>query len=73
LTWGVYEGKILLSRTIKEPEVSHFHGSGALTFDCAVNNSNSGSVVYVDWCCWLWVPHFLQGEPDDFGLLGIVK
>jgi hypothetical protein len=39
--------EILLSFPIQQPEVTHFHGAGALTFDSAINNANGSSVVNV--------------------------
>jgi hypothetical protein len=39
--------EILLSFPIQQPEVTHFHGMGALTFDSAIDNANGSSVVNV--------------------------
>ncbi len=37
--------EILLSFPVQQPEVTHFHGSGALTFDSVIDNANGSSVV----------------------------
>ncbi len=63
--------EILLSFPDQKPEVTHFHGVGALTFDGVIDNANGSSVVNVYWCWWLWLTKFVQGKPNDFGFLGI--
>jgi hypothetical protein len=50
--------KVLLSFTVKEPEVSHLHCTGSLSFDGVVNNTNSSGVVNMDGCWRLGMPKF---------------
>ncbi len=61
--------EVLLSFPIKQPEVLHFHGAGALAFDGTVDNADNGSVVNVNRCWWLWVSEFGKSEMEDFGFL----
>ena len=63
--------EILLSFPVQQPEVMHFHGTGALTFDSVIDNANGSSVVNVNWCWRLWMPKLVQGKTKDFGFLGI--
>jgi hypothetical protein len=63
--------EILLSFSVQEPELTHFHGAGALLFDSVVDNANGSSIVNVYWCWRLWMPKLVQGKPKDFGFLGI--
>ncbi len=63
--------EVLLSFPIKQPEVPHFHGTGALVFDGIVDNANGGSVVDVNRRRWLWVSEFGKSEMEDFGFLCI--
>jgi hypothetical protein len=63
--------EILLSFLVQQPEVTHFRGKGALTFDSVINNANNSSVVNVYWCWRLWMPKLIQGKMKDFGFLGI--
>jgi hypothetical protein len=63
--------EILLSFSIQQPEVTHFHGAGALTLDSVIDNANCSSVVNVYWCWRLWMPKLVQGKTKDFGFLGI--
>ncbi len=63
--------EILLSLPIQQPEVTHFHGAGAFTFDSVIDNATGSSVVNVYWCWRLWMPKLVQGKMEDFGFLGI--
>ena len=63
--------EIRLSFLVQQPEVMHFHGAGALTFDSVIDNANGSSVANVYWCWRLWMPKLVQGKPKDFGFLGI--
>jgi hypothetical protein len=61
----------LLSFPVQQPEVTHFHGAGALTFDSVIDNANGSSVVNVCWCWRLRMSKLIQGKTKDFGFLGI--
>ena len=50
--------EVFLSFTVKEPEVSHFHCTGSLSFDGVINNTNSSGVVDMYGCWWLGMPKF---------------
>jgi hypothetical protein len=63
--------EILLSFSVQQPEVMHFHGTGALSFDSVIDNANGSSAVNVNWCWRLWMPKLVQGKTKDFGFLGI--
>ncbi len=63
--------EIFLIFPIQQPEVTHFHGAGALTFDRVIDNANGSSVVNVYWCWQVWMPKLVQGKPKGFGFLGI--
>ncbi len=63
--------EILLSCPVQQPEVMHFRGVGALTFDSVINSANGSSVVNVYWCWRLWMPKLIQSKPKDFGFLDI--
>ncbi len=65
----IVKREVLLSFPIKQPEVPHFHGTGALAFDCIFDDADGGSVVNVNRCRWLWVSKFGKSEMEDFGLL----
>ncbi len=52
--------EILLSCSIQQPEVTHLHGVGALTFDSVIDNANVSSK--------LWMPKLMQGKTKDFGI-----
>ncbi len=63
--------EVFLRFAVEKPEVLHLHSTGALAFDGIVGNANSGSVVYVNWCWWLWVPEFGKSKTEDLGFLCI--
>ncbi len=65
--------ELFLRFAVKKPEVLHLHCTGALAFDGIVDNSNGGSVVYVDWRWWLWVSEFGKSETENLGFLCIEK
>ncbi len=65
--------EVVLCFTIKKPEVSHFHCTGALAFDGIVVNADGGSVVDVNWCWWLWVSKLCKSETENLGFLCIEK
>ncbi len=52
--------EVLLCFSIQEPEISHFHRTGALSFDSVIDNANSSGVVNVDGCWRLWMPKFVE-------------
>ena len=65
--------KVFLSFAVKEPEVSHFHGTRSLSFDGFVDNSDSSGVVDMNGCWWLGMTKFSQSKTKDLGLLCIQK
>ncbi len=67
----IMEPKEMLSFTINEPEILHFHSARPLLLDGVGNNANSCGVVNVDGSCWLWMTKFFKDKPDDFGFLCI--
>ncbi len=42
-------------------------------FDGIVDNNDSGSVVDVNQCWWLWVSEFCKSEMEDLGFLCIER
>ena len=40
--------EVFLCVSIKMTEVTHLHGSGALAFDCVIDDVDRGGVVYVN-------------------------
>ncbi len=52
--------EVMLCFTIQEPEISHFHSTGALLFDSVIDNDNSSGVVDVDGCWMLRMPKFVK-------------
>ncbi len=50
LTGLIVKLEILLCFAIQEPEISHFHQTGALSFDSVIDDANSSGVVNVDEC-----------------------
>ena len=53
------------------PEVSHFHGSGALAFNSVVGNAGGGGVVAVYGSGWLGVAKFMEDESQDAAFFSI--
>ena len=47
---------------VRNPEETHFHGAGSLSFDCIVRDGNSSVVVAVYRSRWLWMSQFLENE-----------
>jgi hypothetical protein len=69
---GVPENaNITVADLVDDPEVPHFHGSGALAFHGAVGNSYGGGIVTVNGRGWLRVTHFLKDEAYDFDFLSV--
>jgi len=64
---------VFVGDLVDDPEVSHFHGPGALAFDSAVGNADGCGIVAVDGGWRLRMSHFFQDEADDFGFLCIEK
>ena len=62
---------LLLQDLVEDPETSHFHGTGTLSFQRAVCCPCCRSVITVHGGGWLWVAHFLQHEPCYFCFLRI--
>ncbi len=52
--------EVLLCFFIQEPEISHLHHTGTLSFDSVIDNANSSGVVDVDGCWRLWMPKFVK-------------
>jgi hypothetical protein len=52
--------EVLLRFTIQEPEMSHFHCTGAFLFDSVIKDANSSGVVDVDVCWRLRMPKFVE-------------
>ena len=40
---------------VRNPEETHFHGAGSLSFDCIVGDGNSCVIVAVYRGRWLWM------------------
>jgi hypothetical protein len=51
LTGLIINLEILLCFSIQEPEISHLHHTGMLSFDSVIDNSNSSGVVDVGCGC----------------------
>ena len=56
--WSPKNAELFLCSTILEPVVAHVHGFGAFVFGGFVGDANSGGVVGLDGCGWLWVSQF---------------
>ena len=48
--------ELFAGNLVCNPEISHFHQTGLLVFNCVIGNSSGGGVVTVDWCWRLRVP-----------------
>jgi hypothetical protein len=53
------------------PEVTHFHGAGALAFNSVVGNAGGGRVVAVYGSGWLGVAKFVEYESQDAAFLSV--
>jgi hypothetical protein len=58
-TWVPVDADILVSYLVDDPEVPHFHGSGALTFDGAISDAYSCGIVTVNGRGRLGMAHFV--------------
>jgi hypothetical protein len=54
--------KFSIFHLIADVEISHFHGAGALFLDGSIGNACSRGIIAVEWCGWLRVAKFFQGE-----------
>jgi hypothetical protein len=60
LTRRIIKLEVLLCFTIQEPEISHFHCTGMLSFDSVIDTANSSGVVDVDRCWRLRMSKFVK-------------
>ncbi len=60
LTRLIIKPEVLLCFSIQEPEISHLHRTGTLSFDSVVDDANSRGVVDVDGGWRLWMPKFVK-------------
>jgi len=54
--------KLSLSDTIPDPIEAHVDGFGPFLFDGVIGNAASSAVVGLEWCGWLRVAKFIQGN-----------
>ena len=47
--------ELFVGNLVCKPELSHFHQTGSLAFNCVIGNSSGGGVVAVDRCWRLQV------------------
>jgi hypothetical protein len=52
----------ILCHFVPNPEISHFHRSGALAFNGVVRDADSSCIITMYWCFWLGVAEVLKGE-----------
>ena len=55
----------------QQPKIPHIHCTRTLPFDRVIDDTDGGGVVDMDGGGRLWVPHFLQDEPNNLGVHGI--
>jgi hypothetical protein len=67
----IFKIEYFLDFSIQQPEITHFHTPGLLSFDSVIYNANGRRVVDTDSGGWLQVPEFLKHEARYFGLLCI--
>jgi hypothetical protein len=60
-----------LSNFVTYSKISHFHCSGALTFDGIVRNTNGGCIVAVYGCFWLGLSQVGEGESKNDAFLAV--
>ena len=58
LSWVVVHGELSLYFAIKQPKISHFHRTGALTLHSIVDDTHGGGVITVDGNGGLGMAHF---------------
>ena len=54
--------KLALSDTIPDPIEAHVDGFRPFLFDGVIGNAASSAVVGLEWCGWLQVAKFIQGN-----------
>ncbi len=69
----VFDVKFSLFNRVCNPEESHFHGPGTLTFDGVVGDANSGQVVAIYGNERLRVAHLFESKLKNSGLFAIEK
>jgi hypothetical protein len=65
--------ELIAGNLVRNPEVTHLHGMGALAFYSVVGNPSSGGVVTVYGGGWLGVAEFMEDEAKDAAFLGVDK
>ncbi len=60
LTGLIVKLEVCLCFSFQEPEISHFHCTGTLSFDSVIDNANSSGVADADRCWRLWMPKFIE-------------
>jgi len=65
--------KLALPDMILDPIELHVNGLGLLLFYGVIGNAASGAVVCLEWCGWLWVAKFIQGNVHGANGLCIQK
>ena len=58
-TWVPVYAYIFVAYLVDDPEVTHFHGSGALAFDGAISDANGCGIVTVNGSGQLGMAHFV--------------
>jgi hypothetical protein len=52
----------ILCHFVTYPKISHLHWLQLLPFDGVICNADSGGIIAMDWCLWLGMAQFFQGE-----------
>ncbi len=74
LPWVPLQSVHFLGNFVPNPEKSHFHRSGTLTFDGVIRNAYCSCIVAMHGGLWLRMAHFGQGESKyDACLIIMVK
>ena len=66
--------ELTLFDAIFDPVKMHVHSFGSALFHCDVGNSGRASIVGLDWCSGLWMPHHvMQDGAKHGGFVAVVE
>ena len=67
------DGEMLAGNLVRNPEVTHLHGTRALAFNGVVGNAGYCRVVAVHGSGWLGVAEFVENDLNDVTYFGVDK
>jgi hypothetical protein len=65
--------ELTLFDAIFDPVKTHVRCFGSALFHCVVGNSGRASIIGLDWCSGLWMPHVMQNGAKHGGFVAIVE